>query len=41
MNAHDRRIIHLALQEDKALRTRSTGTGLFRRVVISPEKKSP
>jgi spoIIIJ-associated protein len=41
MNAHDRRIIHLALQEDKTLRTRSTGTGLFRRVVISPEKKSP
>ena len=41
MNAHDRRIIHLALQEDKILRTRSTGTGLFRRVVISPEKKSP
>jgi len=40
MNAHDRRIIHLALQEDKTLRTRSTGTGLFRRVVISPEKKS-
>ncbi len=41
MNAHDRRIIHLALQEDKSLHTRSTGTGLFRRVVISPEKKSP
>ncbi len=41
MNAHDRRIIHLALQDDKSLRTRSTGTGLFRRVVISPEKKSP
>ncbi len=41
MNAHDRRIIHLALQEDKTLRTRSTGIGLFRRVVISPEKKSP
>ncbi len=41
MNAHDRRIIHLALQDDKSLHTRSTGTGLFRRVVISPEKKSP
>jgi len=41
MNAHDRRIIHLALQEDKTLRTRSTGTGLYRKVVISPEKKSP
>ena len=40
MNAHDRRIIHLALQDDKSLRTRSTGTGLYRKVVISPEKKS-
>jgi spoIIIJ-associated protein len=41
MNAHDRRIIHLALQDDKTLRTRSTGTGLYRKVVISSEKKSP
>jgi len=40
MNAHDRRIVHLALQEDRTLRTRSTGTGLFRKIVISPDKKS-
>jgi spoIIIJ-associated protein len=40
MNAHDRRIIHLALMDDKTLRTHSTGTGLYRKVVISPEKKS-
>jgi spoIIIJ-associated protein len=40
MSAHDRRIVHLALQEDKALRTWSTGTGLYRKVIISPEKKS-
>ena len=39
MSAHDRRIIHLALEEDKTLRTRSTGTGLYRKIVISPEKK--
>lgn len=39
LNAHDRRIIHLALQNDKALRTRSKGTGLYRRIVITPEKK--
>ena len=39
MSAHDRRIIHLALEEDKSLRTRSTGTGLYRKIVISPEKK--
>jgi len=41
MSAHDRRIIHLALQEDKSLHTWSTGTGLYRKVIISPEKKSP
>lgn len=40
MNAHDRRIIHLALQNDPSLRTRSTGTGTFRRLIISPEKRS-
>ena len=39
MNAHDRRIIHLTLQEEKGLRTRSTGNGLYRKVVITPEKK--
>lgn len=39
MSAHDRRIIHLALQDDKTLRTWSTGTGLYRKVIISPEKK--
>ena len=40
MSAHDRRIIHLALEEDKSLRTRSLGTGLYRKIVISPEKKT-
>jgi len=40
MSAHDRRIIHLALEDDKALHTWSTGTGLYRKVIISPEKKS-
>ncbi|MDI6753637.1 MAG: RNA-binding cell elongation regulator Jag/EloR [Thermodesulfobacteriota bacterium] len=40
MNAHDRRIIHLTLQDDKTLRTWSTGTGLYRKIIISPEKKT-
>jgi spoIIIJ-associated protein len=39
MSAHDRRIIHLALQDDQTLRTRSAGTGLYRKIVITPEKK--
>ncbi len=41
LNAHDRRIVHLALQHDKSLRTHSKGTGLYRKIVISPEKKAP
>ena len=41
MNAHDRRVVHLALQEDKTLRTRSTGSGLYRKIIITPEKKGP
>lgn len=40
MNAHDRRIIHKTLQDDKDLRTWSTGTGVYRKVVISPEKRT-
>jgi spoIIIJ-associated protein len=40
MNAHDRRIVHLALQNDRTLRTRSTGAGLYRKIVISADKKS-
>jgi spoIIIJ-associated protein len=35
MNPHDRRIIHLTLQDDPAVRTLSRGTGFMRRVVIS------
>jgi spoIIIJ-associated protein len=40
MNAHDRRLVHMALQNDRSLRTRSTGTGLYRKIVISADKKS-
>jgi len=40
MNAHDRRIVHLALQNDRSLHTRSMGAGLYRKVIISPDKKS-
>ncbi len=39
MNAHDRRIIHLALQDDKELVTKSRGEGALRKIVIVPSKK--
>jgi len=39
MNAHDRRIIHLALQNDKDLTTKSRGEGIFRKIIIIPTKR--
>jgi spoIIIJ-associated protein len=36
MSPRDRRIIHLALQGDPSLVTRSTGEGYYRRLVIAP-----
>ncbi|MEA1970984.1 MAG: RNA-binding cell elongation regulator Jag/EloR [Thermodesulfobacteriota bacterium] len=38
MNAHDRRIIHIALQDDRDLVTRSRGEGAFRKIVILMNK---
>jgi spoIIIJ-associated protein len=39
MNPYDRRIVHMALQGDKNLKTISRGEGLYKKVVISPVKK--
>jgi spoIIIJ-associated protein len=38
MNPHDRRIVHLALEEDEKLDTRSRGEGLLKKVVIIPKR---
>lgn len=38
MNAHDRRIIHLALQDDPEITTESDGEGALKKVVISLKK---
>jgi len=38
MNAHDRRIIHMFLQEDESLVTQSRGEGKYRKIVILPAK---
>jgi spoIIIJ-associated protein len=37
MSPRDRRIVHLALQDDPSLTTRSAGSGFYRKVVIVPE----
>jgi spoIIIJ-associated protein len=39
MNAHDRRIVHLALQQDKEIKTKSRGEGLYKKIIIYPVKK--
>jgi spoIIIJ-associated protein len=39
MNPHDRRIIHLALQGDRELKTMSRGEGLYKKVVVYPVRK--
>ncbi len=39
MNPHDRRIIHLALQGDKEVKTMSRGEGLYKKVVVYPARK--
>jgi spoIIIJ-associated protein len=39
MSAHDRRIIHLALQEDSSLTTKSRGEGDYKKIIILPVKK--
>jgi spoIIIJ-associated protein len=38
LNPHDRRIVHLALHEDKRLDTKSRGDGLLKKVVIIPRR---
>lgn len=39
MNAHNRRIIHMALQDEEGLTTKSRGEGEFRKIVILPDRK--
>ena len=39
MNAYDRKIVHVALQDDNRVRTQSMGTGSFRKLVIFPQMK--
>ena len=36
MSPRDRRIVHMILQEDKSLVTKSSGKGYFRKLIIIP-----
>ena len=38
-NAHDRRIIHIVLKEDRDVRTHSVGEGYYRKLKIYPKRK--
>ena len=38
MNAHDRRIIHVTLQDDPEIETRSEGEGAVKKVIVSLKK---
>ena len=39
LSARDRRVIHLSLQSDEALTTKSRGEGIYRKIIIQPSKK--
>jgi len=41
MNAHDRRVIHLAMQNDASLATKSRGEGEYRKILILPVRRGP
>ena len=41
MNAHDRRIIHIAIQNDETLTTKSRGEGEYRKILILPARRGP
>ena len=38
MNAHDRRIVHLVLKDNPAVRTQSMGNGYLRKLMVFPRK---
>jgi spoIIIJ-associated protein len=40
-DAHDRRLIHIALEEDPAVRTESLGEGKFKKITIIPTLSKP
>jgi spoIIIJ-associated protein len=41
LNPHDRRIVHITLQDDNDLDTKSRGDGLLKKIVIIPKNRGP
>ncbi|MCX5837071.1 MAG: Jag N-terminal domain-containing protein [Deltaproteobacteria bacterium] len=41
MNAHDRRVIHMAMQNEETLTTKSRGEGEYRKILILPARRGP
>lgn len=41
MNAQERRIVHLALKNNRSVRTQSVGVGYYRKLIIFPKKRAP
>ena len=41
MNAHDRRIVHMAVQNNENLITKSRGEGEYRKILILPARRAP
>lgn len=39
MNAYDRRIVHLHLKDNQAVRTQSVGEGYYRKLIIFPKRR--
>jgi spoIIIJ-associated protein len=39
MNAHDRRVVHIQLKDEKSVRTQSIGDGYYRKLMIFPKKQ--
>ena len=38
LNPHDRRIVHMAIRDEKGLETKSRGEGILKKVVIIPNR---
>jgi spoIIIJ-associated protein len=41
LNAYERRVVHLSLQEEPGVRTYSLGRGYFKRVTVEPTEGTP